>query len=95
MTAKRGGIHIREKSGGGPPQSKTLARRTKRPVDAKRLGLRQLSGALDGDAGFGSTTGNGGNKVRQTPILSGHCLKVLRVQVNNLIGTNLKYETQM
>jgi hypothetical protein len=34
------------KSGGGPPQSKTLARGTVRAADAERLGLRQSSGAL-------------------------------------------------
>jgi hypothetical protein len=34
------------KSGGGPPQSKTLPRRTVTRVNAKRLGLLQPSGAL-------------------------------------------------
>ncbi len=36
------------KSGGGPPHSKTLTRGTKAPEGAKRLGLRQSSGALAG-----------------------------------------------
>jgi hypothetical protein len=31
------------KSGGGPPQSKTLARGMKRPANAKRLGLLRRS----------------------------------------------------
>jgi len=39
-------INPPEKSGGGPPQSKTLARGTKRLTNAKRLGLRQPLGAL-------------------------------------------------
>jgi hypothetical protein len=33
-------------SGGGPPQSKTLPRRTVTRVNAKRLGVLQPSGAL-------------------------------------------------
>jgi hypothetical protein len=35
-----------EQSGGGPPQSKTLARIPSSPNLAKRLGLRQPPGAL-------------------------------------------------
>jgi hypothetical protein len=34
------------KSGGGPPQSKTLSRRATTRVNAKRLGVLQPSGAL-------------------------------------------------
>ena len=37
---------MRWKSGGGPPQSKTLARGMKRLANAKRLGVRQSSGAF-------------------------------------------------
>ncbi len=44
-----------EKSGGGPPQSKTLARGTLRLANAKRPGVRQPSGALTG--GTGATCG--------------------------------------
>ncbi len=36
------------KSGGGPPQSKTLARGAKVPNNAERLGVRQSSGAWSG-----------------------------------------------
>jgi hypothetical protein len=36
----------RRKSGGGPPQSKTLARLMTRLFRAKRFGLRQSSGAF-------------------------------------------------
>ena len=35
-----------EKSGGGPPQSKTLPRGTATRVNAQRLGVLQSSGAL-------------------------------------------------
>jgi hypothetical protein len=37
---------MRRKSGGGPPQSKTLARGTKRAANVKRLDVRQSSGAF-------------------------------------------------
>ena len=40
-------ISLCEKSGGGPPQSKTLARLQEGKASAKRLGLRQPSGALE------------------------------------------------
>ena len=43
------------KSGGGPPQSKTLARNSTIPMNAKRLGLRQSSGAFDGARRHGTT----------------------------------------
>ena len=46
------------KSGGGPPHSKTLARHRGPPNRAKRLGVRQPSGALGGrDAGNGHRDG--------------------------------------
>jgi len=50
-----------EKSGGGPPQSKTLARFAAAPDNAKRLGLRQSPGALGRVAGpkFRLDTGAG------------------------------------
>ena len=42
---------LAEKSGGGPPQSKTLARHTVCLANAKRPGVRQPSGALTGGIG--------------------------------------------
>jgi hypothetical protein len=46
---------LAEKSGGGLPQSKTLARGSMRLASAKRPGVRQSSGALTG--GTGATCG--------------------------------------
>ena len=46
---------LAEKSGGGPPQSKTLTRDTVCPANAKRPGVRRCSGALTG--GIGATCG--------------------------------------
>jgi len=46
---------LAEKSGGGPPQSKTLTRYTVCPANAKRSGVRTSSGALTG--GIGATCG--------------------------------------
>jgi len=55
----------RGKSGGGPPHSKTLARWPMTTGCAKRLGVRQSSGALGGrDAGNGNRDGRA---PRQSP----------------------------
>ena len=41
------GMDERGKSGGGPPQSKTWRKFVRGPANAKRLGVRQSSGALE------------------------------------------------
>ena len=78
------------KSGGGPPQSKTLARSRRHPKSAKRLGVRQPSGASGAARGKRERSGNVEREIRVWVPLSKRLRPLFHTYARPLLDASLK-----